>query len=87
VRTVQTKTHFLSAHEVLPINQRLHFRTRNRDSMSFIDSSLLNNDVRSELLKYVERPYENVAGHLKDIARRLVNGDGVKKFAGRWNRG
>jgi hypothetical protein len=55
--------------------------------MSFIDSSLLNNDVRSELLKYVERPYENVAGHLKDIARRLVNGDGVKKFAGRWNRG
>jgi hypothetical protein len=54
--------------------------------MSFIDGSLLNNDVRPELLKYVERPYGNVAGHLKDIARRVGSGDGVKKFVGWWSR-
>jgi hypothetical protein len=79
-------THFLSAHEVIPIDQRLHFRTRNHDSMSFIDGGLLNNDVRPELLKYVERPYEDVAGHLKDIARRVGSGDGVRKFVGWWSR-
>jgi hypothetical protein len=79
-------THFRSAHEVIPIDQRLHFRTRKCDSISFIDGSLLNNDVRPELLKYVERPCRNVAGQLKDIARRVGSGDGVKKFVGWWSR-
>jgi hypothetical protein len=78
-------TRYLSAHELFPIEQRPHLyphtRNINRDSMTFIDGGLLDNDVAPPLLKHVERPYTNVSGHLKQIARRVVRFDGVKKCA------
>jgi hypothetical protein len=73
---------YLPADVIISVNPRLHSRPRNRDSISFIEGGLLNDNVRPELMRHIERPYENVSGHLKEVARRVAHGEEVKKLVG-----